>query len=271
MTDNMLKIWGHEIPLNLLSPYDTEYLEKYRNSSLPSIESLWAEMDRIWDQLGLNNLEPMEKQPVGDYYSHPVWLINGLFSAIDDVSYKHREAIAQFVHSICSKKIADYGGGFGQLAIQMAKSDPASTIEIIEPYPSKIGYHRISQNSNIQFCPKLNKNYDILICQDVLEHVEDPITLALDLIASVKIDGYLIFANCFYGSIKCHLPITFHLRHTFPWVMKAAGLDYIGVISGANHAQIYKKAKPISSKNTRRREDISKYIGPVLNIVRGIK
>ena len=60
------------------------------------------------------------------------------------------------------------------------------------------------------------------------------------MIGSVKVGGYLIIANCFYPIIKCHLPLTFHLRYTFDKFAIAMGLDVIGNCTGS-HATIYKK------------------------------
>lgn len=271
MNNKTFEIWGHHVPSYLLSSEDMDYLDKYRKSAPPPVEILWAEMDRIWDQLALNNKAPLKNQPIADYYRHPVWILNGFYSATDIISSKHRDSIANFVLSSGARKIADYGGGFGQLAISISESSSSSLIEIIEPFPSEVGRYRTSQYPNIKICPELGEGYDVLLSQDVLEHVEDPVALAMDLIASVKPEGYLIFANCFYGVIKCHLPSTFHLRHTFPWLMKMAGLKYLGTVSGANHAQIFKKIGGVNHKAVRIMETISKFIGPMLNIRSNIK
>jgi 2-polyprenyl-6-hydroxyphenyl methylase/3-demethylubiquinone-9 3-methyltransferase len=81
----------------------------------------------------------------------------------------------------------------------------------------------------------------LLVAQDVLEHVDDPIDLALKVIDSVKVNGYVIFANRFYPDISCHLPSTFYLRHQFKRVMKFAGLEFLTAIPGAKHALAFKK------------------------------
>jgi hypothetical protein len=265
MNDNTFEIWGHQIPTTLLSLEDIVYLNKYRESTPPSLEVLWAEMDRIWDQLGLDNRMPLNSQSIANYYRHPVWILNGFYSASDTVSIKHRELIANFALSVSAKKIADHGGGFGQLAICISKSCPSSIIEIIEPFPSEVGRYRTSQYQNIKICPEIGESYDILISQDVLEHVKDPIALTMDLIASVKVGGYLVFANCFYDVIKCHLPSTFHLRRTFPSIMKMAGLKYSGTLLGANHVQIFMKVGSINHVAVHVLKVVSKLIGPVLN------
>ena len=79
-----------------------------------------------------------------------------------------------------------------------------------------------------------------------------------------------IFANCFYPVIQCHLPKTFHLRHTFPYVMKALGLRFVGSVDGAAHALVFERAAPLSLSNARRAETASRLIGPLLNHTRGL-
>jgi hypothetical protein len=155
-----------------------EYVKRHPAERL-TLVALWTEMDTIWDSFGLDNRKPLRNQPVSEFYAHPVWVVNGLFSAADPESLRHRIAIAQYaVEKLKVSSVANYGGGIGELARQ-------------------------------------------------IEHIEDPIGVALRMIEATRFDRHLIFANCFYPVIKCHLPGTFYLRHTFCIVMKAAGLDYV--------------------------------------------
>jgi 2-polyprenyl-6-hydroxyphenyl methylase/3-demethylubiquinone-9 3-methyltransferase len=107
--------------------------------------------------------------------------------------------------------------------------------------------------------------YDAVIAQDVLEHVEDPVRLAFDLATVACPGGLVIFANCFYPVIQCHLPSTFHLRHTFPYVMQFMGLEYLGRVPGAEHALAFRKRTQIVMKVARMAERLSKVFGPLLN------
>ena len=112
------------------------------------------------------------------------------------------------------------------------------------------------------------QEYDVIIAQDVLEHVEDPVGLAIALTESVKENGLIVFANCFYPVIKCHLPKTFHLRYTFRFVMEIYGLKYQGKLPGAEHVLIFKKTDKLCVKKLRVAEKISQFSGGAINYSR---
>ena len=262
---NTIKIWGFEIQARWLSSVEIAYLETLPKN-LPSVEWVSEELDRIWFQQGLVNSLPLNNELIGAYYSHPVWLMNGIFSACDPASLSHRTLIARYLRSSGVKRVADYGGGFGQLALCTAAEIKSAEIFIVEPYPSQVGIERLRAEPRIQIVPTLAAdNYDAVVAQDLLEHVEDPINLAHQIANSVRIDGYVIFANCFFPTIESHLPSTFHLRHTFPFVMKALGLRQVGSITGAEHIQVYQRVGKLYFKKARKAEAISRLIGPVLN------
>ena len=262
---NMVSIWGYDIPSDWLSKIEAEYL-KGLPKDLPSVNWVCGELDRIWNEQKLDNHLSLKRQPIGAYYSHPVWLMNGIFSACDPVSFSHRIAIAKNIKESRVKVIADYGGGFGQLALSIAAEVQDAEIYIVEPYPSKVGIERLRSEPRVKIVPNLSiESYDVIVAQDVLEHVEDPIKLASEIASSVRIGGKVIFANCFYPVIQSHLPSTFHLRYTFPFVMKALGLRFVGTVSGAANAQVFERVGELSVFRARNAEAISMLIGPVLN------
>lgn len=265
-----LSLWGVNIPADLLSESDKKYLQGLP-TSLPTVDWVWAEMDRVWDYYNLDNIKALEEQEISEFYSHPVWLMNGVFTSLDPVSEQHRDLIAEFIQDKGFKVIADYAGGFGELALKIAKKSPDASIRIIEPYPSKFGLHRLKGVNNIEVISQLGKDeYDVIIAQDVLEHVEDPVGLAIKLTESVKEGGLVIFANCFYPVIKCHLPNTFHLRHTFRFVMAAYGLEYQGRLNGAEHVQVFRKVGKDNANKARNAEKVSCFIGGFINSLRAV-
>jgi 2-polyprenyl-3-methyl-5-hydroxy-6-metoxy-1,4-benzoquinol methylase len=264
-------IWGLSLPTVALEQADINYLKKVASLERPPIEWIWKEMDRVWNALGLENHTALQGQAIGEFYSHPIWVINGVFSAVDSVSVKHRDSIAEFVSRIGVKRAADYGGGFGELALRLHVVNLKIQIDIVEPYPSKLGMLRVAGKTGIQFVNELDGEYDCVIAQDVLEHVEDPIRLACKIAAAVRVGGVVIFANCFYPVIQCHLPSTFHLRHTFPMVMRAHGLRYLGRVEGASHAQIFKRTGRLDIMCARRAERISRMLGSALNFALAVR
>lgn len=265
-----ISIWGYCIPSEWLCEADADYLLQLPQE-LPTVDWIHSELDRVWHEQQLNNRISLMNQPIAGYYGHPVWLMNGIFSACDPVSFSHRTAIAKYLQAGKLKLVADYGGGFGQLAILIAAVMPDAEVYIVEPYPSRVGLERLRNEARIKVVPNLSVDrYEAIVAQDVLEHVEDPVRLASEIASSVSIGGKIIFANCFYPLIQSHLPLAFHLRCTFPYVMKSLGLRYVGKVEGAEHALIFERSGHLSLSNARKAEAISKLVGPALNIIRGI-
>jgi hypothetical protein len=257
------RLWGVEIPG--ISEAEIRYLERFQADLPPPLYRLWEEMDRVWCSLGLDNRVPLMSQPIAQFYDHPVWVASGLFTAVDQESVGHRRAIAAHIASEDCSLVADVGGGFGELALMITRHTVRTEVQIVEPFPSVVGRYRLRNVDRIRFVDDYVGDYDAVIAQDVLEHVSDPIGMAIRMAESTRIGGQLIFANCFYPVILCHLPGHFHLRHTFPFVLRGMGLRYEGTVHGAPHAQRFRKVGPLRLPEARRRERWSKSIGPVIN------
>jgi 2-polyprenyl-3-methyl-5-hydroxy-6-metoxy-1,4-benzoquinol methylase len=247
------------------------YLNRFGYGHNLSIQELWSEMDRIWCDLGLDNHSPLAGQAVGEFYSHPVWILNGLFASIDPESVGHRESIAKYIGDLGqdASLIADFGGGSGVLAKTIAqRSGNVREIDIIEPYPFEYFRALYSDDKKIKYVPEFSHDdYDMVIAQDVLEHVDDPIEIAVDCLSAVRTGGLVVFANCFYPVIMCHLPGTFFLRHTFRYVLSVPGVEFVGTVKGAEHALIFKKTGDVDVPSMRGKERFAKRIGPFLNVL----
>jgi 2-polyprenyl-6-hydroxyphenyl methylase/3-demethylubiquinone-9 3-methyltransferase len=245
-----------------------KYLSSFGNISALPRKQLLDEIDRVWIQYGLNNRRNLASQAkaVAEFYNHPVWVLNGLFSDYDSVSKKHRVAIAEQVKKLNASRVADFGGGSGVLARCITEVAEA-TIDIIEPYPSNIFVERFKKINSIRFVDKLKEEYDVVIAQDLLEHVDNPTDLALQLICATRMNGHLIFANSFYPIIKCHLPSTFYLRYTFIKIMSYAGLTPVGPIVGAEHAIVFRRVSPIQKDTFKYAVRMAKILGPIMNMM----
>lgn len=194
--------------------------------------------------------------------------MNGLFSEVDPLSLTHRRTIVDRIGTLgsASKAIADFGGGSGVLGKLIVERYPNVTLHLVEPFPSSYFIERNRNNTALKYTTEfLHSDYDIVIAQDVLEHVDDPVQVALQCIEATKIDGHVIFANCFWPVIKCHLPATFYLRHTFKTLMRIAGLQFVGVVRGAEHAQVFKKVMPVNPKNVYLAATLLKPLGALAN------
>jgi len=245
-------------------------LLKRKKQGLNDLEQMWYLMDLIWDDYECDN-ENLDWLKIGKFYSHPVWLLNGLFIEQHDISMGHRHAISDWIVQNNFKNVVDYGGGFGTLARLVAQKDNNIKMNIYEPHPSEFGLKRATEFNNINIIGKLELDYDCLMSTDVLEHVSDPLTDFTNMIKSVKNGGYLIIANAFYPMIKCHLPQDFHFRYSFNFFAKMMGLEVVGLLKGS-HATIFKKIeeKEINWSKIRFYEKLSKIAFPIIEVLKPI-
>lgn len=258
-----VEIWGVSLPGEALTADQREYLLTLP-SRPPSHEWVCAEMDRVWHSFGLDNGRPLSEQPIDAFYRHPVWLMNGIYSAADPASRGHRAAVAQYIAELEPQAVGDFGGGFGELARQISQASPEADVTIIEPYPSAVGVDRLRHLERVGFAPELeDARYDVVVAQDVLEHVEEPVVLASRLARAVRPGGHVVFANNFTPIIECHLPGTFHLRHTFVPVMRAMGLRFVERVEGVEHAQVFRVGREIDVERARKAERLSQLMAPV--------
>ena len=245
-------------------------LEREDNSISDDLEQMWYLMDLIWDDYACDN-KNLNWEKIGKFYSHPVWLLNGLFIEQDKISMEHRHAISDWIVKNKFENVVDYGGGFGTLARLVAQKDMNIQMDIYEPHPSEFGLKRAEEFQNIDIIEKLESNYDCLMSTDVLEHVSDPLNDFENMTKSVKMNGYLIIANAFYPMIKCHLPQNFHFRYSFNQFAKLMGLEVVGTLEGS-HATIFKKVEDIqpSWRKIRFYEKLSQIAFPFIENVRAI-
>lgn len=253
------------------------YLDKFKHAKSLSIKDLWLEMDLIWNYLGLDNSRAIGAQKnIGEFYGHPVWILNGLFSAADQESIAHRDSIGDYLSSLpgsANFRVADIGGGSGVLAQTISsKLGKYATVEIIEPYPSEYFIKKNEINAAVSYRKTGESGvYDVATMQDVLEHVDDPVKMTFETLSLLKNGGYAVFASCFYPVILCHLPSTFYLRHTFRYLLNIPGLLYVGHVPGVPHALIFQKTGEIQLSTLLRRAPIARVYGALLNWLQKIK
>lgn len=260
----IIKILDQDVNSDHLNHDELLYLNQFVGQKTLSLENLWQLMDHTWENLGAGYTEN-HQEAVAKFYASPVWLLNGIFTEWDPQSKQDREKITEWVANIRPNLVVDFGGGYGSLGRKIAANCPNTDVKIVEPYPRKAAKALAEQYINLEYVAQLPKNIDVLIAQDVLEHVLDPLASFYTLLEVVQVGGYVITANCFYPVIKCHLPINFHFRYTFALIVKQLGCDYLGTIPGVNHAQIFRKNNIKSNfYSLRQLEKISKIIFPMI-------
>lgn len=257
-----------------LTEFEIKEIEKLlsqRNKNIKDdLEQMWYLIDLVWDKYKCDN-KKLNWSEIEKFYSHPVWVLNGLFIESHQISMTHRHSISDWIVQKGFNNLIDYGGGFGTLAKLISIKNKNIDIYIYEPFPSQYTINKLKKFENIHFIDKLNSNYDCLVSIDVLEHLSDPLKTFSDMINIVKINGYLIIANAFYPMIKCHLPKNFHFRYTFNIFSKLLGLKVIGKLNGSHATIFLKKKESIPNWNILRTlEKISKIIFPIIETIKPI-
>ena len=135
--------------LTKLEKEEIEKLLRRKDENLQTdLEQMWFLMDLIWDDYECDN-KHLNWENIGKFYSHQVWLLNGLFIEQHEVSMGHRHTISNWIVKNEFKTVVDYGGGFGTLARLTAQKDKNIQINIYEPYPSEFGLKRATEFENI--------------------------------------------------------------------------------------------------------------------------
>jgi len=194
-----------------------------RFGGYPSLEQIWSLMDEQWHKLNCNSMA-MDSR-INAYYSHPVWLLNGLFIDQHSESIDNRRRFTNWVVNQSPRRVADFGGGFGNLAGMIAEACPNAEVEIIEPHPHPLAIGRTARKKNVRYRPELTEDYDILIATDVFEHVPDPLALVAKTAMALRPGSLYLIANYFAPVILCHLPQNFHFRYSWDTALAAMGLD----------------------------------------------
>jgi hypothetical protein len=188
----------------------------------PAVEQIWGLMDEVWREQGCD-ATAMDAR-IDAFYSHPVWLLNGLFIEQHPLSRHYRRQMTTWLFSQGPRRVADFGGGFGSLARMIGAACPNAVVDVIEPHPHRLAMALAARTHNVRYCAELSGEYDVLIATDVFEHVPDPLALVAQTAEALQLGGSYLVANCFYPKILCHLSQTFHFRYSWDCALAAMGL-----------------------------------------------
>jgi hypothetical protein len=239
-----MRLWGIELPDDCASEDERAYLAEIarRHPEPVTLRQMWALTDAAWDACGAST-ERLDAPEARAFYRHPVWLVNGVFAEIDAESRSHRTAIAEWIATTGLRQVVDFGGGYGALARRIAERVPQAEIRIVDPFPSRMTLALSSAYRGIRHVPDIVEPAEVLVAQDVLEHVADPVRLAAHLVGRTRLGGRLLFANSFAPHIKCHVPSTFHLERSFPRLMALLGCAARGRVPCCAHALVFERVR----------------------------
>jgi 2-polyprenyl-6-hydroxyphenyl methylase/3-demethylubiquinone-9 3-methyltransferase len=262
---------GAQVPGRVLTDREAAYLAD-NLECLGDVRLIWKAMDAAREAEGAGFGCGAEQAELGRFYAGPVWVLNGLFTETDPVSQAHREAIAAVAGAERPRLVADYGGGFGALARRLATVLPGTEIRVIEPWPHPLALHLAERHPNLCYAQTLPEDADMVVAQDVLEHVVDPLADFASLLDATRSGGAVITANCFQPVIRYHYPGALHLHFSFTLIARRLGCRLEGPVPGAPHAQIFRKtnARP-DWRAARRLERLSRAAYPCLLRVRNAK
>jgi hypothetical protein len=245
-----------------------ETLSKYPNGNI-SIREMWKILDEIWNFYNCDQL--MADERFTKFYSHPVWLLNGMHIETDSVSLSNRRAFAEWVKAKGFKRIADFGGGFGGLARLIGESCVGCEVDIIDPFPHPAGIFLAEKTENVKYKSELTGKYDLIIATDVFEHVMDPLGMIARTSMNLNNNGYYLVGNCFEPVILCHLPCTFHFRGSWDVTLKHLGLEPQEKIS---YARVFQYSENLNldlarkvEKRSRRLFNFTKYLPKKLQYI----
>jgi hypothetical protein len=209
------------------------------------IGDIWRLLDLVWETLGCDNRHP-DPTRLSSFYRHPVWILNGIFIEHDGQSLEHRHAVVEWVKSKDARSVLDFGGGFGTLARAVSRAcGPGVLVDIYEPFPSEAAIQRLQGCENVRFVEDVDDKYDCVVGLDVLEHLQDPLSALVRMTRSTCIGGHLLLGNCFEPVTRCHLPATFHLRHTLDWFTRRLGLRRVPECRGY-YFDVFRKTRALA-------------------------
>jgi SAM-dependent methyltransferase len=203
-------------------------------------------MDSAWDDCVCGAVPSADE--LHKYYSHPVWLLNGLFIEQDRDSIANREAFSGFVARLAPTRVADVGGGFGTLARMVGARCEDAAVEVMEPNPHEYAVRLARMTKNVRYVPGLSGEYDVLIATDVFEHVHDPLRLVEQTASHLRVGGIYLIANCFWPVIRCHLEATFHFRWSWDTALAAMNLQPETFVA---YGRAFRKKGPVDRRHAR--------------------
>lgn len=264
MSSGQIFCLGSSVPTSAYPANSWAYLSSF--PSLISIQELWAEMDRVWDECLKKHGKRLTNAFFAEYYTHPVWCLNSVFSEVDPASIHNRKALIGAIERLGVNSVVDMGGGYGVFLRMLKEHLPCTKAILCEPYISEETETEL-KGSDILTSKQVPPEAEAYIFLDVLEHLTNPLSYLDKVLSTAKSNSYFIFGNCFYPVIKCHLRRTFYLRHTFSLAARLMGLRYIHNVEGAEYIQIYRlEAK--SGINPQSAALVAKVTAPLLAPIR---
>lgn len=171
-------------------------------------------------------LNPKTDEEIKRFYQEtPFYVFNLMFWH----ATSHQRALRSKIIKLAKGKILDFGGGAGDLAVELFRRGfsnvdyadlPGRTFEfakwLFKKRKCKISMIDLGKE-------KISKKYDTIFCMDVIEHVTNPRALLKDFVKCLNDGGYLVI-NGLHPIIDKRAPMHFSLNFKPEEYLKSLGM-----------------------------------------------
>jgi 2-polyprenyl-3-methyl-5-hydroxy-6-metoxy-1,4-benzoquinol methylase len=202
-----------------------------RQSLIDEIVSVFGEFDESrWnlDSGTTANFDEFMKtgRPLDEYYaSEQGFVYQSCWNAATNDERTKYLTMKKFALENGFKSVLEYGCGIGSGAVTLAMAGiDVTAVDVCEPCLNFLKARRkrfeldnlkvLNVNTKGRWNWR-NNTYDMIVCTEVFEHVEQPIELAKQLYDVLNPGGGAIFSWSFVN-MPTHLPQHFHLQHRHP-------------------------------------------------------
>lgn len=170
---------------------------------------------------------PKNEQEIREFYSFTPYSIFSLaYWHMKRYQRDFRKKLVKYAYG----HTLDYGGGIGDLSIELAKKGLSVSYADVEGKTFEFAKWLFKENNLVIPMIDLNKenltqHYDTVICIDVIEHVSDPGLLLRDIGSHIKKGGSLIITNLQVEEILEDYPMHFKVEFDAKEYLRSLGFQ----------------------------------------------
>ena len=210
-----------------ISDFYNESSDGIKKNLIRSTEALEQEWNRLSSR-GIRHFYEKTRHYIYDLahseFSGSSWRLEYLARIIGP--YLHRES-----------RFLDYGAGLGELGVFFSKICDVTLLDVPGYTQNFAKLHSRKLRANIRFINELAEAevYDVISCQDCLEHIENAMDAVKNIHRALRIGGYFITSGFWFSEkMALHLNENVELQDTFIGEFARLGLDIEHVVQGNN-------------------------------------
>ena len=144
---------------------------------------------------------PTTEQEIADFYSKNAnYLFDLTVANMQNDWVSQNNAIVEYAKSKGYEEILDFGCGTAEASLQLAKAGKkVSCVDLSETNLKYVKSRFSSRKLEVQVSREIDdRQYDFVICTDVLEHLTKPVDAMRTLISHIKKNGTIAFTTRFF-------------------------------------------------------------------------